>query len=263
MSCVSTDFSSGIKSSTRVNACGVDLSLEVNLERASFIPPEVWSRIKPCELVKVSHHPILDSWGISAALNYTYSDVLVYDFAMGFGVEGHLNWIGNTPDTLEGWKAREDNKWQKRLKKRGDLDKRIVTYDSRHGLDCWRTERIAYDRGTLHAKSIFYDCWYPDALHYPPLSIGGSIRYIDGKPAYALNIDKDLIDPVFATLKVKDIKPEVYAERMAIHEKKVKEDCKWRLKDVKRNPTREFNAYSIKKLEFCGYDTSKLKREEE
>ena len=61
------------------------------------------------------------------------------------------------------------------------------------------------------------------------MSIGGWIRYWDGKPVYDLDIDKDLIDPVFATLEVKDIKPEVYAERMANHEEKVIKDCKWRL----------------------------------
>ncbi len=70
------------------------------------------------------------------------------------------------------------------------------------------------------------------------------------------------IDPVFATLEVKDINPEVYAERMAIHEEKLIKDCKWRLKDVRKNPTQAFNAYAIERLEFCGYDTSKLKREE-
>jgi hypothetical protein len=50
---------------------------------------------------------------------------------------------------------------------------------------------------------------------------------------------------------------------MAIHEEKVKKDCKWRLKDVKNNRNQAFNAYSIEKLEFCGYDTSKLIREQE
>ena len=39
-------------------------------------------------------------------------------------------------------------------------------------------------------------------------------------------------------------------------------DCKWRLKNVKKNRTQAFNAYSIEKLEYCGYDTSNLKREE-
>ena len=96
-----------------------------------------------------------------------------------------------------------------------------------------------------------------------PLDIGGWVRYWDGKPVYDLDIDKDLIDPIFATLEVKDIKPEVYAQRMAIHEEKVKQECKRRIKRVKKNSGRAFNAYSIERLEFCGYDTSKLKRREE
>ncbi len=50
---------------------------------------------------------------------------------------------------------------------------------------------------------------------------------------------------------------------MAIHEEKVKKDYKWGLKDVKKNRNPAFNAYSIDRLEFCGHDTSKLKREQE
>ncbi len=80
------------------------------------------------------------------------------------------------------------------------------------------------------------------------MSIGGWIRYWNGKPVYDLDIDKDLIDPVFATLEVKDIKPEVYAERMAIHEEKVIKDCKWRLKDVKKNRTRHSMHIQSKNL---------------
>jgi len=50
---------------------------------------------------------------------------------------------------------------------------------------------------------------------------------------------------------------------MAIHEEKVIKDCKWQLKDVKKNRNQAFNAYSIERLEFCGYDTSNLLREQE
>ena len=62
-----------------------------------------------------------------------------------------------------------------------------------------------------------------------PRSIDIWIGYQDGQSVYDLDIDKDLIDPVFATLEIKDIKPEVYGERMAIHEEKVKQECKRRI----------------------------------
>ena len=251
------------KTGSRVNACNSDASLPVELERVKFIPPELWSQLKPCEMVKISREFIQDKWGVSAALNYSYGDIVVLDSAMGFSVRGNLNLIGSTPATMEGWKQREDDKWLKHIKYRGDSDKRKITHESRNGLECWRTETITYEKGRQSSLSIVYDCWPPAKMTSPPLTIGGWIGYWDGKPVYDLDIDKDLIDPVFATLEVKDIKPEVYAERMAIHEKKVKQECKRRLKDVRKNSNRVFNAHSIKRLEFCGYDTSKLKRKEE
>ena len=260
-SCVVMDSPFKKENVTSDTACNIDFSLSVELERARFDPPEIWSRLKPCEAIRVSRNTNTDKWGISAKLNYTYSNVLVYDTAMGFGVVGRLNWIGNTFNTLEEWKRREDDKWQRHLKNRGNADTRSVIYESRNGLDCWRIEMASFTQGKKHAISVGYDCWMPGKTHYPPLSIGGWIRYWDSKPVYDLDIDKDLIDPVFATLEVKDIKPEVYAERMAIHEEKVIKDCKWRLNDVKKNRNQAFNAYSIEKLESCRYDTSKLKQE--
>ena len=203
-----------------------------------------------------------DKWGISAALNYRYSDVVVYDASMGFAVVGNLHWIGSTPPTMEAWKDREDQKWKQHLENRGGSGKRKVTRESRNYLECWRTEKISFDKRKQSALSIAYACWVTGKTYYPPLIIGGWIKYWDGNPVYDLDIDKDLIDPVFATLEVKDIKPEVYAERMAIHEEKMKKDCKWRLKDVRKNRDQAFNAYSIERLESCGYDTSKLKRKE-
>ncbi len=249
---------------TRTNACAVDLSLPVELERARFTPPEIWSRIKPCEMVFVSQLYERDTWGISARLHYTYADVLVYDTAMGFGVEGNINLIGSAPPTIEGWNQREEKKWKQHIRNRGISGKRTIIYESRNGLDCWRTEKVSFDRDKKKdGFSVGYDCWEPGKAHYPPLGIGGWVGYRDGKPIYDLDIDKDLIDPVFATLEVKEIKPEVYAERMAIHEKKMVEDCKWRKKDLRKYPNQTHNAYSIERLEACGFNTSKLKRKEE
>jgi hypothetical protein len=248
---------------TRTNVCQTDLTSQVELERSLFVPPKIWSSFQPCESVYTSRDLDEDAWGMSVALYYTYADVLVHDSALGFGVIGNLDIIGDLPTTLEGWKQREDKKWQKYMKKRGDSEKREVVYETRNGLECWRETTKSFLQGRQSALSVAYHCWEPGKTHYPPLSIGGWIRYWDGKPVYDLDIDKDLIDPVFATLEVKDIKPEVYAERMANHEEKVIKDCKWRLKDVKKNRNQAFNAYSIEKLESCGYDTSKLKREQE
>jgi len=262
-SCVALNNPFAAKTATRTNACKVDLSLPVELERAVFIPPEIWSRIEPCDMVKINRLFKQDSWGISATLNYTYADVLVYDTAMGFGVEGNLNWIGDTPTTLDGWKQREDDKWKKYIKARKGTRTRKVSYASRNGLECWRVESKSYDKDKQSALSIAYDCWANGKTHYPPLSIGGSIRYWEGKPVYDLDIDKDLIDPVFATLEVKDIKPEVYAERMAAYKKKEKRQCKGRIKYVRKNPNKGYTVSDIDLLEDCGYDTSKLKRKEE
>ena len=261
-SCVALDSSFLSNTGTRTNACNIDLSIPVELERAKFVPPEFWSRLKQCESVKISKHPRLDSWEISATLYYTYADVLVYDTAMGFGVEGSLNLIGDTPTTMEDWKLREVNKWEKYIKNKGYADKQIFKFETRKRLKCWKVTTKSFDDGYQSALSIAYNCWQPGKFYYPPIRIAGSVRYWNGKPVYDLDIDKDLIDPVFATLVVKDIKPEVYAERMAIHDEKIRQECKRRLKTVKKNPGREFSAYYIERLEFCGYDTSKLKREE-
>jgi len=263
VSCVVIDNPFKKKNVTSETSCDTDLSLPVEIERAQFTPPDIWSRLKPCKSIRISRNTNTDEWGISAALYYTYSDILVYDFGMGFGVIGELNLIGSTPNSLAGWRRREDNKWLRRMKNRGEADTRAVTYESRNGLDCWRTETIAYDKGTQSAQAIEYNCWEPGKTHYPPLSIIGSIRYWEGKPVYDLDIDKDLIDPVFATLKVKDIKPEVYAERMAAYKEREKRQCKGRIKYVRKNPNKGYTVSDIDLLEDCGYDTSKLKRKEE
>ncbi len=248
---------------TRTNVCHTDLTSQVELERSQFVPPKIWSSFQPCESVYTSRDLDEDAWGMSVASYYTYDDILVHDSALGFGVIGNLDIIGDLPTTLEGWKQREDTKWQKYMKKRGDSEKREVVYESRNGLECWRETTKSFLKGRQSALSVAYHCWEPRKTHYPPLSIGGWIRYWEGKPVYDLDIDKDLIDPVFATLEVKDIKPEIYAERMAIHEEKVKEECKRRIKRVKKNPGRAVSAHSIERLEFCGYDTSNLKQEQE
>ena len=246
-----------------ISACKIDFSIPVELERTRFIPPTIWSQLEPCGMVNISRDTNRDKWGISAALNYRYSDVIVYDASMGFAVVGNLHWIGSTPANLEAWKDREDRKWQEHIKNRGGSGKRTLTRESRNGLECWRTEKTSYEMDKQSALSIAYACWIQDKTHYPPMIIGGWIRYWDGKPVYDLDIDRDLIDPVFATLEIKDIRPEVYIERMDTYKKEIEEDCKWRLKDKRRNSTREFNAYEIKRLEDCGHDTSKLKRKQE
>ena len=263
ISCVTLNNPFSAKTGTRGNACDTNVSVVVELERAHFTPPEIWSLLKPCETVTITRQFQQDKWGASAALHYTYGDILVYDAAMGFSVRGNLHSIGFTPSSMRGWKEREDRKWLKYMIKRGDSEKREMVFDARNGLDCWRETTTSFEQGKQSALSIAYHCWEPNKSHYPPLTIGGWIRYWDGEPVYDLNIDKDLIDPVFATLKVKDIKPEVYAERMAIHEEKVRQECKRRLKTVRKKPGKEYSSYYIERLDFCGYDTSKLKREEE
>lgn len=253
----------GRSSISRADTCQTDLTLPVELERSKFLPPEIWTRFSQCEFVYTSRDLGEDAWGISVASNYTYADVLVHDTAIGFGVIGNLDMIGDFPITLEGWREFEDKKWQKYINSKGESEKRVVVYESRNNLDCWRETILSYNQGEQSALSIAYHCWQPGKESNPPIDIGGWIRYRDGKPVYDLDIDKDLIDPVFDTLQVKDIKPEVYAERMAIYNEKMKEDCEWRKKDLRKNRFRAFNDYEIKRLEECGYDTTKLKREEE
>ena len=46
-SCVMVDNPFKKKNVTSVNACNIDFSLSVELERARFNPPEIWSQLKP------------------------------------------------------------------------------------------------------------------------------------------------------------------------------------------------------------------------
>ena len=108
VSCVAVNNPFKAKTGTRVTACTVDASLPIELERVKFVPPKLWSQLKPCELVNISRQYSQDKWGVSAALNYSYGDVLVLDSAMGFSVRGNLDLIGSTPATLDAWKQRED-----------------------------------------------------------------------------------------------------------------------------------------------------------
>ena len=242
-------------------ACDVDMALPVELERARFTPPEIWLRLKPCEMVSVNRYERTDSWGISAALNYTYGDIAVYGHSMGMGVSGNLNMIGDYPKTLEGWREFEDKKWRKYMSARQARNDREVDFVRRNNLSCWREYLQSYDQNVSTGHSVTYFCWEDNNQHYPPLEIAASIAYQNGKPLYDLDIEKNLIAPVFATLEVKDITREEWDRRMAIFEDKIKEECKrWERRVRDRQA---FSEFAIGRLEMCGIDTTRIKREGE
>lgn len=246
--------------------CNSDLKNTVELERMSFKLPALWGNIKPCQSGKVIDDLVRDRKIISARAlkfeNNTYYSL----GSMDIRVKGDLNLIGKKLESPDEWMARQKLIWKK--SHRNDYpDKRNFQKIILHGLDCWKINKSLFYHNNIKSrligKNIEYVCWDPDAKDYPPISISAGISYKMDKPVFNFNINKDLILPVFKSLRLKKLSHANFTKRLNEFKNKSDDRCTRIKKRYKKyrleNKYQNFSENSIDILKGCGYDTTSIR----
>ncbi|PCJ85536.1 MAG: hypothetical protein COA54_11030 [Thiotrichaceae bacterium] len=206
---------------------------------------------------------------------FEYKDVVgISGGALGFYISGNLNalgWSYNRYTSPEAWMEWQNKQWEKQKKiKNANPKERKINRVERNGMDCWRIETKSYLKksGTIDEYEqsnlgVYYQCWSEDRATYPPIDLGAGMTYRNGKPLYPdLDIDKDILSPVFETLKLKEIPPKKYEkivkENIDNYQKKCKESYLSYKKIIKKKKGL-VNDYRVNSLIQCGYDAAELK----
>lgn len=266
ISCTTIENPFKEKTVTITSLCNVDLTNTIELERMSFKLPALWGNIKPCQSGKVIDDLARDHKIISARAlkfeNNTYYNL----GSMDVRVKGDLNLIGKKLESLDEWMTRQKLIWKK--SHRNDYpEKRNIQKIILYGLDCWKINKSLFYhnniRSQLIGKNTEYICWDPEAKDYPPISISSGISYNMDKPVFNYDINKDLILPVFKSLRLKKLSHANFTKRLNEYKNKSDDKCtrikkrfeKYRLENKYQN----FSEKNIDMLKGCGYDTTSIR----
>jgi hypothetical protein len=249
--------------------CDMDPGRPIELQRIIFTLPEFWGDFSPCHGVRVMHDIKRGGWSIDAMSTEIEGNVVISgNSALGFSVETGLHLIGGIYKNPQQWMSDRAKEWEKSAERKNVYPvERNVARIQRKGLDCWRIETKSFlDQNKQSNFGIGYTCWAPGNTRYPQISLATGMSYRDGKPVYPeISLDKDIMDPIFNTLEIKELSEEDYAQRVLDHEKRFRENCKRTIKvaqdDIRRGDV--FNEFMINNLQQCGYDTSLLRREDD
>jgi hypothetical protein len=244
------------------SACEVDLRQPIALERITFRVPEFWSRLTPCERLQVGTNTKRDAWMIEAPYEFGYDGIVVQDRAAAFGIGSAIHLIGKERLTPETWLPEARERW-----KQGDKGHRVDRQIERvrHGdLDCWRVVRQSYNSDSgVEAQSyggMSYACWPDGDDAYPPIQLSASMRYVDERPLYDIDIDRDLLLPVLESLEIRELSPEAYAARKQAYAERELERCKDAWRYARRIGAENIGEGARENLRGCGYDPDTLKR---
>jgi hypothetical protein len=241
------------------DACEVNLSERVDLERIAFRVPEFWAQLKPCNGLEVMHDIERDVWALQASYAFRYNGIVAQTSAAHFSAGTFVHLIGREQPRPETWLPEARERW-----KQGDKGHRVDRQIERvrhGGLDCWRVVSQSYNRDTgVEAQSyggVSYACWPDGDDAYPPISLSAGVRYVDERPLYDIDIDRDLLVPVLESLEVRELSPEAYAARKQAYLERQGERCKRIARRVRLDG--DMNAYQYEQLLECGYDLDTLR----
>lgn len=196
---------------------------------------------------------------IEAPYDFRYNGIVVHDRAAAFGIGSDIHLIGQEHLTPEAWLPKARKRWEK-----GDHGGRVGRQVERvrYGyLDCWRVVSQSYDHETgVLAKSyggVVYTCWPDGGEAYPPIELSAGMRYVDERPLYDVDIDRDLLLPVLKSLEIRELSPEAYAARKWAYLERQNEHCKGIARMIRVDG--EMNEYQRERLEECGYDLETLR----
>ena len=249
------------------DACGFDFHQPVELQRLRFQPPTFWSRLSPCEAVRISLNTYRDGWSVGAKSAYREGTVVALSEVAGFGIGSNAHFIGNPfhTKTPQEWLAWRRAGWEERAKY-DRPSKRKVTRVHRRALDCWRIETQSFlekpgtrDDYEQSHFGISYTCWVPGNKKYPPIGMSAGVAYHQGEPVYDVDVDKVLLLPVLKTVEVKQLSAEDYAERVAAYRERFEARCKRHVARAWRTGIPNLDDDDRKSLRDCGYDPSTLR----
>lgn len=258
---------------TITSFCKMDLTKNIELERMSFELPKLVSRIKLCQTGKVMHDITRDHKDFFIQAVYFKNNIYSNLGSMDLRVRGNLNSIGNKLETPEEWLARRKVMWKKAY--RDDYPRRRkVKRVKLKGLDCWKIYKTYYFqkyyngvkldvKPVLQGRDIKYVCWDPSAKRYPPFTVSAGMGYKNNKPAFSYDLNKDILLPVFDSLKLKKLGNEDMKKRLEVYREKQEANCKSIYISVKRSKRKNEYQYVsdvlLKKMDGCGYETKKLR----
>ncbi len=215
------------------------------------------------------------NWEMIAMGAYLYHDVVATTYSIGMEVNTDMNYLGmRRAITPEEWhqNALKKDKQEKQDKAiEGDF---FHNYEkvTRNGMSCWREEEgkwLISNPGAARAKRktlrhLGYTCWPESQRSYPPITITTGRPFRQGKPVYPnIDLEKGILDPVFASLKVKELTEEQYNQRVQKNKEARRERCEKSyqsyLKELKTTPGAVNDAFMNNMLG-CGYSDAKQRR---
>lgn len=179
--------------------CIEDIQKPIELERLKFKYPPKMNTWRPCEAISIRHNKARDSLSVSVSGLHLYKDVTAMRGMVSFSVSGQLDLYGiPSVSPMAGWT---------RNARLVVIDKK-VTQVKRLGMKCIRGEILESLEGEEpYSKSINYSCLDPKGV-YPPILIRAWHRFEEGESLYPGNMEADIIDPIFATLELKEVASE-------------------------------------------------------
>ena len=216
---------------------------------------KIWSQFSNCNALLIHKNKRRGDLTANVMELFEYKDVVgISGGALGFHISGNLNALGrsyNRYTSPEGWMQWQKKQWKKQGKSKNARPKeRKIDRVERNGMDCWRIETKSYleKSGTIDEYEqsnlgVYYQCWSEDRAAYPPIDLGAGITYRDGRSLYpGLDIDKDILDPVFDSLKLKKLSDKQYEKHVNKNIAKRKKFCEGML-DSYEEGKRKGGAY--------------------
>jgi hypothetical protein len=201
-----------------------------------------------------------DVWALQAGYAFGYNGIVAHASAAHFSAGTFVHLIGREQPRPDAWLPEARERW-----KQGDKGHRVDRQIERvrhGGLDCWRVVSQSYNRDTgVEAQSyggVSYTCWPDGDDAYPPISLSAGVRYLDERPLYDIDIDRDLLLPVLESLEIRELSPEAYAARKQAYEKAERKRCEGRLRYA-RYGADELDERDRELLRECGYDPDTLR----
>ncbi len=275
---VSCGYVSSVKPQT---VCDVDADAPIDLGYVSFRIGSFWKSLSHCMAVQVFNMAEKGIWEVIAMGTAVDNNTASTIFLISMEVKTDISNLGmKRAITPEEWyeKEQKDNEIDEKRAVRDKMENGefFLNYDkvNKNQMDCWRVERgkwfsvptspfnDATKRKVL--RYLKYACW-PNSKHqYHPIIITAARHFSQGKPVYPdIDLKKDILGPVFASLKVKELTDEQYNQRVQKNKEAMRKHCEESyeryLDELTTKPGAMNNAFMNNMLD-CGYNDAKQRR---
>ena len=273
--CIGIAACAGRETVKSLTACEVDGDATIEMERVSFKISPFWKSLSPCGAVMMFHDVGLGNWEMIAMGAYLYNDVVATTYSIGMEVNTDMNYLGvRRAMTPEEWHQNALKKVKQEKQDKAIESDFFHNYEkvTRNGMSCWREEEgkwLIPSPGAVQSKRktlrhLGYTCWPESQRSYPPITITTGHPFRQGKPVYPdIDLEKDILDPVFASLKVKELTEEQYNQRVQKNKEAKRKRCEESydsyLDRLASKPGIVTDA-SMNNMLDCGYNGAKQRR---